>query len=151
MDLHIEFKLASSKQACELFKCFHMPVGYIEEEKKDEDEESVADSGYGTPSISQEKLVDVDPVPPVNTSDINFVGSTHKSKAPKLSYSQVKELAQQFADAVPEREFSMAELQGYLMTYKTRPFEAVSCAEKWVADQRIAKAADAVKPETAKS
>jgi hypothetical protein len=45
----------------------------------------------------------------------------------------------------------MAELQGYLMTYKVRPFEAVSCAGKWVADQRIAKAAAATKTETAGS
>jgi len=133
MDLHVEFKLSSKYQARELFKCFHMP-----EEAPDsasEKTEGVQDSGYATPAT--EKLVDVDL--PEDEKAV-LVGAKYKHKAPKLSLTQVNDLAQQFADAIPEREFSMAALQGYLMTYKVRPFEAVLCAEKWVADQRKSKA-----------
>jgi len=37
---------------------------------------------------------------------------------------------------MPEREFSMASLQGYLMTYKIRPYEAVKEVSAWVERER---------------
>ncbi|EDR13967.1 uncharacterized protein LACBIDRAFT_244188, partial [Laccaria bicolor S238N-H82] len=48
----------------------------------------------------------------------------------------VSKLAARFAEAMPEREFSMASLQGYLMAYKVRPYEAVSEAPAWVEKER---------------
>jgi len=144
MDLHLEFKLASKYQARELFKCFYIPSG-CDEDIKDADEQSV-DSGYATPSVTSsqpdEKLVDVDTPPPSlpEASDLKVVGISHKIRAPKLTSVQVDALAEQFGHAIPEREISMATLQGYLMTYKVRPFEAAGDAEKWVMEQKKTKA-----------
>jgi len=44
-------------------------------------------------------------------------------------------LAGQFKELIPEREFSMDALQGYLMMYKDQPRRAVECAGKWVREE----------------
>ena len=59
---------------------------------------------------------------------------------PQLSKEEVLELADRFADAIAEREFSMASLQGYLMAYKVRPVNAVDDAAAWVEEERSKKA-----------
>ncbi|KZT21329.1 P-loop containing nucleoside triphosphate hydrolase protein [Neolentinus lepideus HHB14362 ss-1] len=43
-------------------------------------------------------------------------------------------LANQFADTLPEHEFSTAEIQGYLLGYKTEPAAAVAGVKVWVED-----------------
>ncbi|KAI0047937.1 P-loop containing nucleoside triphosphate hydrolase protein [Auriscalpium vulgare] len=45
-------------------------------------------------------------------------------------------LAERFAASIPEREFSMASMQGYLMAYKVRPVQAAEDIEQWVKEQR---------------
>ena len=45
-----------------------------------------------------------------------------------------------FKDHIPDREFSMAALQGYLMMHKGRPYDAIRCAEEWVKEERAKKA-----------
>lgn len=56
------------------------------------------------------------------------------------SYSITQEeldvLAKQFAECIPEREFSMAAIQGLLMQYKTRPRSAVEEVNIWVESER---------------
>jgi chaperone BCS1 len=53
----------------------------------------------------------------------------------------IQELAIQFTRAIPEYEFSMASLQGFLLLYKTRPLEAAQNVAKWVNDAREIQAA----------
>ncbi|KAF8169484.1 P-loop containing nucleoside triphosphate hydrolase protein [Mycena galopus ATCC 62051] len=60
-------------------------------------------------------------------------------------------LATQFAAAVPEREFSTAELQGYLQGYKTRPVEASQGAAGWVEQERQDRAAREAREEERKN
>jgi chaperone BCS1 len=70
-----------------------------------------------------------------------YVGNSHRARAPILTRRQVSDLATSFATSLPEqREFSMAALQGYLMAYKTRPYEAVKDVAKWVEKERLDKA-----------
>ncbi|KAF9565862.1 P-loop containing nucleoside triphosphate hydrolase protein [Agrocybe pediades] len=140
MDIHVHFRLASKYQARELYRCFYHPESEAKEREqegssekaKDKAEkgksESDLDSGY---SSTDEKE---------RASSIDFTGASHRSRAPKLSAKQVAALAMQFAEAIPQRELSMASLQGYLMTYKVRPYEAVKDAPAWVEKQRAAKA-----------
>ncbi|KAK0444217.1 uncharacterized protein EV420DRAFT_1574822 [Desarmillaria tabescens] len=142
MDLHIEFKLSSKYQARELFKRFYIPSNQGDAE---EDDDETADSGYGSttpseatdstpPSPSGSKASESPvsesssllPAPPV------FFGSRHVGRAPKLSKRRVDELATAFADIIPDRQLSMAALQGYLMMHKIRPFAAVAGAQDWV-------------------
>ncbi|KAF8581531.1 P-loop containing nucleoside triphosphate hydrolase protein [Ramaria rubella] len=50
--------------------------------------------------------------------------------------SDTDELANDFARAIPEHEFSVAELQGYLLDWKMRPLDALSGVTEWVVSER---------------
>jgi chaperone BCS1 len=54
------------------------------------------------------------------------------------SQLQLAHLAETFASGVPEDEFSTAQLQGYLLMYKKRPWDAASDIEEWVEAERAA-------------
>ncbi|KAI0091538.1 P-loop containing nucleoside triphosphate hydrolase protein [Irpex rosettiformis] len=145
MDLHVEFRLASKYQARELFKCFYLP-SHSDDNSKDEDEEPVKsetddhDSAYGSGSSNGSPAPSVDG----ETEEMKplqlYEGERHRSAGPRLSYRRVAVLAERFADAIPERELSMASLQGYLMSYKIRPIEAAEAIVAWVAHERAEKA-----------
>ena len=135
MDLHIEFKLASKYQARELFSRFYLPS------QSEDDAKSIAktrtDSGYSTGSPSETCSHSSTPVESKYPEEkLSVVGQRHRRRSPQLSLQEIDDLANQFAEAIPEREFSMSSLQGYLMTYKVRPFEAVQDAEGWVEKER---------------
>lgn len=152
MDIHVEFKLASKFQAEELYKCFYLPS---ESDTKDiatnatEKAKSENDGGSSLvsakdPSASDEanpssEAKETTALPPSQPASAIFSGNSHRVRAPNLSQDQVLSLARRFADAIPEREFSMASLQGYLMTHKSRPHEAVKEAESWVSRERSEK------------
>lgn len=46
------------------------------------------------------------------------------------------ELADIFARKIPEHEFSVAELQGYLLDWKMKPLDAVQGVEDWIEAER---------------
>ncbi|KAF9447721.1 P-loop containing nucleoside triphosphate hydrolase protein [Macrolepiota fuliginosa MF-IS2] len=154
MDLHIEFELASKYQARELYRCFYMPDSEPapkpesvkpEPTEKDPlllelDETPAAPSGTTTvvssssPSPAQKSRS----LPDTPSSNIEppRVHSHSRPKPLRLEKTQVDELGAAFSDALPERELSMASLQGYLMMYKVRPVEAVSDFTAWVEKER---------------
>jgi len=68
-----------------------------------------------------------------------YGGVAHCGRAPKLSYDRINALAAQFGLAVPERQVSMASLQGFLMMHKSRPFEAVADIGAWVRKEQVEK------------
>jgi len=152
MDLHIEFRLASRYQARELYKRFYVPDALEDatEDGDDEDDEVAGDSGYVTPTKgSCESPPSVpngvgleDPPPKCN-------GTAHSVRAPKLSRKKTEQLAEQFSSRIPERELSMASLQGYLMSYKSWPFRAVDDVEQWVKETHEAQDRRAVARVTA--
>jgi len=124
MDIHVEFKLASKYQARELYRCFYFPESESEDSAKPVNEK---------PPISSPEKDSPAPEP------ASFGGHSHRLRTRKLSPAEVDVLAAQFADAIPEREFSMASLQGYLMTYKIRPEEAIKDAPAWIEKERADK------------
>ncbi|KAI0927985.1 hypothetical protein AcV7_009314 [Taiwanofungus camphoratus] len=120
MDVHVEFKLASRYQARELFTRFYMPCDDGADDTQEGHETAKNGSARDPPAPSVEKrLIDLDP-------------SSPSTDASPLSYERTWKLAAQFADAVPECEFSMASLQGYLMMFKTCPSQAASEVSAWV-------------------
>ena len=157
MDIHIEFKLASRYQARELYRCFYLPDSNLGEkenvhEKESDDAEENDDSGYSSanekvpPSPSTASTVDS------STESVTFSGSSHRARAPRLSRRKIASLADRFASSIPERELSMAALQGYLMAYKVRPFDAVKDAATWVEKERAERARQSkTSPSTAKT
>ncbi|KAI0255951.1 P-loop containing nucleoside triphosphate hydrolase protein [Lactifluus subvellereus] len=126
MDLHIEFRLASQYQAKELYKRFYIPNTSEGTTADEDNDDASTDSGYVTPTKEDVRSDE----PP------KYSGTSHSARAPKLSRKKAEWLAQQFSERIPERELSMASLQGYLMTYKTRPFQAVDDVERWVKETR---------------
>lgn len=152
MDIHVEFRLASKFQTYELFRRFYLPSGAAEDidandEEEDEGEkgsdEAGSDSGYGESldgdaNDSEMSLLmsSSDRPSPFAQGCPPVTGSAHCQRAPKLSRRQLAKLAHSFADAIPEREFSMAALQGYLMGYKIRPFEAVRDILGWLEKEK---------------
>ena len=123
MDVHVEFKLASQYQAGELFKRFYKP-----EESVRKTVESVANgdkvSGYFTLS---KKLADI------GLPEGEKVLSSH-GKEPDAA--ELELLSEKFKDHIPDREISMAALQGYLMTHKGRPRDAIEGIEEWVQKEK---------------
>ncbi|KAJ6504178.1 P-loop containing nucleoside triphosphate hydrolase protein [Mycena vitilis] len=153
MDLHIEFRLASKFQARQLFSRFYLPAHNPDTMLPDEgDEESSekdsVDSGYQS-TIGEEGDEKAPPSPVESSTStdvaesekIIFSGTSHTIRAPKLKRRQIGDLAVRFAESIPERELSMASLQGYLMAYKIRPYEAVEEARAWVEKERSDKIA----------
>lgn len=75
--------------------------------------------------------------------------STHLTPSEKRSF--LRSLSEQFATAVPEYEFSTAELQGFLLSCKQDPERAVKQVAKWVEDEINEKATRAKREEERKA
>ena len=127
MDLHVEFKLASRFQAGELFRHFYAP------RHKRSEAEKIPDSGYVSAAASDDGEKS-SPEPVTHNGELHY-----RSRVFRIDAALADALAARFAKAIPEREFSMASLQGYLMKYKVSPQDAVDNVEDWVQAQRSAK------------
>ncbi|KAF5334175.1 hypothetical protein D9758_014820 [Tetrapyrgos nigripes] len=78
---------------------------------------------------------------PPSSNDANSSSSKDSAKQPghsakPLSAQTLSMLAKKFADGIPEEEFSVAALQGYLLRNKTRPWEAAEGVKEWVEKER---------------
>jgi chaperone BCS1 len=73
-----------------------------------------------------------------NGHDETLEATTKSRSSNNNSQSQLAHLAEKFASGVPDDEFSTAQLQGYLLMYKTRPWDAASDIEEWVESERAA-------------
>lgn len=133
LDMHVEYALAGRWQAEELFKCF-FPASVPEAEGESDtplirfDDEKRAGGG-------KEKLGAVGARADVPERAAP-VFSDHRSPCPPLAPSEVARLAKEFGARIPEREFSMAAIQGLLMQYKTRPHLAIEETGQWVEGER---------------
>ncbi|KAJ7040732.1 hypothetical protein C8F04DRAFT_1081926 [Mycena alexandri] len=159
MDLHIEFKLASKFQARQLFSRFYLPAQnpdtmLADDDEDDEEEGSEKgseDSGYSSTAGEDGEEKVVRPQVKSGSADVpedekpTYNGTSHQTRAPKLKRKQIGQLAVRFSQSIPEREISMASLQGFLMAYKTRPFQAVEDAGAWVEKERGEKVAKELK------
>jgi len=112
MDVWVNFTHATKWQAEGIFKCFfpYKP---------------------SNPDASNNSQKDA--------SQKNLPGSTRKISThtiPLLTEEEISALAKRFAAAVPEKELSVASLQGYLLKNKMRPRECVDEVAAWVIQER---------------
>jgi len=126
MDVHLEFMLASKFQAKGLFKCFYTPDSDLNEEKE-------GDSGYATPSEEEKEKKSSDAV---LVDGVRSTIPTTTTTTRRLSADELEKLSDKFAELIPERELSMAGLQGFLMAHKTTPRAALREVVDWVTKQR---------------
>lgn len=130
MDLRLQFHHASRYQAREVFK--HFFASYPTE-VTGKDDVAVAEPDVDAPPP-------IDLTSPAKSQESSsepsekplYSGLCHSSRAPKLSIHELSALADQFAAGVPERQITMAALQGYLMAHKATPFKAVADVSAWV-------------------
>ncbi|KZS88767.1 P-loop containing nucleoside triphosphate hydrolase protein, partial [Sistotremastrum niveocremeum HHB9708] len=107
IDVKVEYKAASQNQARDLFTSFFT-----------ETSSSNPGTSSSPSSPSSEKA---------ESSE-----STSKSSSPSES---VQDYALRFSETIPQHEFTVAELQGYLLLHKKDAQSAVDNAEEWVSEQ----------------
>ena len=136
MDVHVEFLLANRYQVGELFRRFYLPTPRVSTTPRPPSVDGkVSDSGYGTPAEAEtEKLVDVELPPDIQDQSLSAVIRRRKH-IHKISPKELDALVERFRELIPERAFSMATLQGFLLLHKNQPHRAVEYAEKWVEEE----------------
>ena len=146
IDYLVEFKLASQYQAGELFKKFYLPTPRTSitqrllykdpTTSKDEDRNrKTPNPGYGTPVEPEtEKLIDVESPAGVQDQPLAAFARRRKHNV-EVSPEQLDVLVERFRESIPEWQFSMAALQGYLLMHKNQPRRAVECVGKWVEEE----------------
>jgi len=142
MDVWIEFKHASKWQSEHLFNNFFpatsvdsIPPGpppSIEEEKR----------AAGIPVEEHDRDCKCKHTSTGDATERMADGTLTPTLAPAkpLDASTLAQLAKKFAAAIPDDEFSVASLQGYLLKNKTRPQSAADDAAAWVISERELKA-----------
>lgn len=75
---------------------------------------------------------------PANCYNSYFI-KNEKSAEKESPRERIQELAELFADQVPQHKFSTAELQGYLLNYKRAPEKACTEMSEWVNRELSAK------------
>ncbi|CAF9923040.1 MAG: hypothetical protein HETSPECPRED_005224 [Heterodermia speciosa] len=84
-------------------------------------------------------------IPSIETSDgsislrANGDLKPSKSTVSTLTAEELKEIAKDFADRIPEEIFSPAEIQGFLLTRKKEPLRALEEVESWKVETLKAK------------
>ncbi|KAF9556916.1 P-loop containing nucleoside triphosphate hydrolase protein [Agrocybe pediades] len=110
IDKKIQYKLATKAQAAALFLRFYPPE-----------------------SLS----LNTDKPNPTQFTDEKEMGKEKEKETGVSSINTLRLMADKFADAVPEFEFSTAELQGYLLMCKEQPEEAVNSVAAWVEQEKV--------------
>jgi len=128
MDVWVNFRNATKWQAEGIFRCFFP--------SKPSSQQTAAAS----PSSPSPSAV-VDPKDPISQENLPVPKRKRNAiLSPSLSEGEIASLAKRFADAIPDDEFSVASLQGYLLKNKTRPRECVDEVEAWIAQERETRA-----------
>ncbi|KAF8498227.1 P-loop containing nucleoside triphosphate hydrolase protein [Russula emetica] len=120
MDVWVNFTHATKWQAEWLFKLFFLPAS-----------RPSASSPNESPSLA---------APRENLPRAGRGASAHAQAVPILEEAEIVQLAQRFANAIPEGEMSFASLQGYLLKNRMRPRECVEEVTEWVKQERTARA-----------
>lgn len=119
VDVRAHFGKATQSQVKELFIRFYPHQSAA----SDTSEDPVHQMGETEPLDQSSLNVSAESVDSLLSPQINVTGVTDK---------ETEELAEQFAKAVPDGEYSIAQLQGFLMGYKKAPGLAVEHVGEFV-------------------
>ncbi|KAG8946876.1 hypothetical protein FRC04_011303 [Tulasnella sp. 424] len=121
MDLLVEYKLATRQQTIDLFTRFYSRDLMTRTSKSI----PVSKEASHTTIVVSDEAASL-----VRKSDnSSFLVASVPTAA------EIAELAKQFADKVPEGRYSIAQLQGYLLSSKRNPHGAVKSIHEWVAER----------------
>ncbi|KAG8975104.1 hypothetical protein FRB90_009646 [Tulasnella sp. 427] len=122
MDLLVEYKLATRQQITDLFTRFY---------SQDLMAKGASQSSEPGKEAAHTPIV-------VSAEAAALVKKSDNSTFQVLSVptpEEIAELAVTFADKVPEGRFSIAQLQGYLLSSKRNPHGAIAGIEVWLGDR----------------
>ncbi|KAK8229075.1 BCS1 N terminal-domain-containing protein [Phyllosticta capitalensis] len=118
VDLQVEFTLATRDQIHDIFVRMYAPDG-----------DEPASNSNGKPTASS-KSASPDPQP--NSSTIR-TAPVPTPWAPAVPLAELKVMARTFADKLPEKRLSPAEVQNFLLSRKKDPERALEDVEVWCA------------------
>jgi chaperone BCS1 len=126
VDLIVKFDRADKSMTSQIFKAIYAPL--------EGDEATLSPTSPAAPSFTLLKSAAsrLTPEDEKRRADADAQAALEKQE----TIARVDELAAQFAAAIPEHEFSPAEIQGWLLKNKRDPERAVSGAEQWVVEAR---------------
>lgn len=161
IDVSAQFRLATQNQMVSLFKRFYAAASSSESDDSDDS----STEGSSSPRSSALGLVEdyfalrrrappssgrfdgspsSPPTPPLTPSPHFFAPPSVVFRTPVLPRAlprqTLDDLAERFACAIPEDAYGVAELQGYLLTRKDEPEEAVIGVREWMEGLREEKA-----------
>ena len=114
IDMHVHFDLPSWVEIRELFLSMYS--------------EMVEKSCDGVQEVkgTEKQKSEMEPVPAANSK-------AEESKS--FSTQQMQEMANRFAEALPEGKFNLAEIQGFMLGYKRDPAKACERIGAWVKER----------------
>lgn len=120
VDHEVEFENATQKETQELFERIYTS---------------------STTAVSTMKAKDVpnhtNGIAPVTGAALNRVAKHSEKEKPEeeLSADDLNQIGKEFSEKVPEKRFSPAEIQGFLLKRKKDPRRALQEVENWVKEQ----------------
>jgi chaperone BCS1 len=131
VDMKIQLRLAGKEAIAELFRSMYEGYGcrVLDETNTTGADPLTSELGDGKEAGAGEPLVKA---------------AENIAKARAEREELLKGLVVKFAELVPERTFSPADIQGYLLQHKNKPERAVYAAEQWVSDRLEARKAGKV-------
>ena len=118
VDMIVKFDRADHGMTAEIFKAIFAPLE--------------GDDTPPSPTIVNGKLLVLDAKAEKELAEKKAEAAKQKEE----TVERISKLAEKFAAKIPEREFSPAEIQGYLLKNKRDPDGAVEGAEQWIVDAR---------------
>ncbi|KAF2094401.1 P-loop containing nucleoside triphosphate hydrolase protein [Rhizodiscina lignyota] len=129
VDMQIKFTLATRHQAHEIFTRIDEAKVANEEPDRSLEEKGGHDAGAADGNLSNGHVT-----PPTTPKVPSVFEYLTTEPEPPLSKEELEDLANEFADRVPEETFSPAELQSFLIIRKKRPRQALQEVDQWRED-----------------
>lgn len=143
IDMRIDFTLATRYQACELFTRMYS----LDRDHQPNQPTAPAVQVSASLDIANNNLQKPSKILPTNEdlsltpvqADFHTISHPQLSSTPILDVSaasdakaeDITSIAARFADCIPDRVFSPAEIQGFLLTRKKEPLRALNEVESW--------------------
>ncbi|KAH7151741.1 BCS1 N terminal-domain-containing protein [Dactylonectria estremocensis] len=115
VDMIVNFGLADADMTASIFRAIYAPY----------DGEDVR--GSGEPAPKQSELLDAEEAKKLADETVKIRAET---------FERVSGLAAQFAEKIPEHEFSPAEIQGLLLKHKRSPEKVLENVDEWIVETR---------------
>lgn len=142
VDMFINYKRATREQAEELFNIFYRPAQAEESDLEELVEDGVdSPTGPRSPQIKEASVLDEKSSPTASKR-----ASHHPFELPShVTQSKIAEWAKLWSAQIEDEQFTIAELQGMLLSYKKDPEAAMQDMPNWITKELARRAAEAEK------